>query len=214
MRDDLVLYRFFDAEGRLLYIGKSISVMSRLSSHASSSRFFRTAVKMTFQRGFSSHDELLAAEREAIEQERPAYNVCFAKRSPWNTHRRPKTSGTVNAVGWKPGWNRLADVRQWASPAGDGIDEVVRVYSRETGKLLSQGVVDEFYDDPGEDGECEPTLYIVGECAHLNFAASLHSVIADGGTDVYVRVPVSDDDPIIRAAWLAVMAAYENMAEA
>lgn len=63
--DDLVLYRFFDAEGGLLYIGKAVNVWRRLREHERS-RVHREAASVTFQRGFRDEDALLAAEAAAI----------------------------------------------------------------------------------------------------------------------------------------------------
>jgi hypothetical protein len=71
---DLVLYRFFDDDDQLLYIGKSIRVWSRFVSHQSTSEFFPEAAKVTLQRGFGSHDDLLDAEKSAIWVEQPRFN--------------------------------------------------------------------------------------------------------------------------------------------
>ena len=40
-----VLYRWWDADGRLLYVGKSLSLLSRISSHKNSSAFFDKAAE-------------------------------------------------------------------------------------------------------------------------------------------------------------------------
>lgn len=71
---NLVLYRFFDAGGVLLYVGKSIRVWQRFADHQRGSRFFDQAVTITLQRGFGSERELLDAEAAAIHGEQPLYN--------------------------------------------------------------------------------------------------------------------------------------------
>lgn len=69
-----ILYRWWDADGKILYIGKSIAVLSRAESHRNRSKFFDEAVMMTMER---YPDELTLAQAEvaAINAERPPYNV-------------------------------------------------------------------------------------------------------------------------------------------
>lgn len=69
-----VLYRFYDDQDNLLYVGRSIRIWSRISEHQRDSRFFPVAAFITLERGFSSEDELDAAERKAIQRERPRWN--------------------------------------------------------------------------------------------------------------------------------------------
>lgn len=71
---DRVLYRFFDEEGGLLYIGKTISAWKRFASHRRKSTFFPEAARVTLGRGFASDDELSRAEVTAIHAEKPRYN--------------------------------------------------------------------------------------------------------------------------------------------
>jgi predicted GIY-YIG superfamily endonuclease len=44
MSSDLVLYRFFDADGGLLYIGVSVNVWHRFTEHRRKSEFFPEAL--------------------------------------------------------------------------------------------------------------------------------------------------------------------------
>lgn len=81
--NDLVLYRFFDKHDGLLYIGKSIQVWSRFVSHRNARVFYPEAAKVTLQRGFGSHDELLDAERAAILAEQPKYNKLHKNPPGW-----------------------------------------------------------------------------------------------------------------------------------
>ena len=77
----LVLYRFFDASGGLLYIGISVNVWARFSQHRQGSAFFPAVASVTLQSGFASMDELRAVEAAAIREEKPRFNVI---------HNRPK----------------------------------------------------------------------------------------------------------------------------
>lgn len=97
MSSDLVLYRFFDADGGLLYVGKSVNVWQRFVAHRQGSGFFPEAVSVTFQRGFTSEVELLAAESAAIRSEEPRFNV----------QHKPKPKKRRMKPGPKPGTNRL-----------------------------------------------------------------------------------------------------------
>lgn len=58
---ELVLYRFYDAEGGLIYVGKSVAFLDRLSQHRRDSGFFPLVASVTLERGFSTEGDLLAA---------------------------------------------------------------------------------------------------------------------------------------------------------
>lgn len=75
MNPDLVLYRFFDADGGLLYVGKSMQVWQRMTEHRRRSAFYPEVAHVTFQRGFATADELGAAEAVAIRTECPRFNA-------------------------------------------------------------------------------------------------------------------------------------------
>lgn len=83
---DLVLYRFFNANGDLLYVGRSTVIGSRLQAHRNTSEFYPQVAKITLQRGFGSLMELNQAETAAIIAESPKYNVSLtpAPSAPYN----------------------------------------------------------------------------------------------------------------------------------
>lgn len=68
------VYRHFDDQGRLLYVGTSIDLPNRTGGHRRSKHWFHEVHKTTEQ-WFDDHQEALAAERAAIRDEAPAYNV-------------------------------------------------------------------------------------------------------------------------------------------
>lgn len=70
------LYRYFDAADRLLYIGKSGNVAARNSGHIKRSEWIQFAVRSAFER-FPTPEELVKAEREAIEAEGPVFNIQY-----------------------------------------------------------------------------------------------------------------------------------------
>jgi len=68
------LYRHFDEDGTLLYIGISLNTMSRLSQHKVASPWFEKVASVTIDH-FDSRAEALKAEREAIQNENPPHNI-------------------------------------------------------------------------------------------------------------------------------------------
>lgn len=71
---ELVLYRFYDADGALIYVGKSVAFLDRLSQHRRDSEFFPLVASVTLERGFTEEADLLAAEHLAITNEQPQFN--------------------------------------------------------------------------------------------------------------------------------------------
>ena len=68
------LYRHFDAAGRLLYVGISLSAVARLSQHMDGSSWADEIKSMTIER-FPTRQEAHEAERQAIRDENPAHNL-------------------------------------------------------------------------------------------------------------------------------------------
>ena len=69
------LYRHFDKDGVLLYVGISISVIVRLSSHAASSLWFDNISKIEIEiEKFNTKKEALYFEKIAIAKENPLHN--------------------------------------------------------------------------------------------------------------------------------------------
>jgi excisionase family DNA binding protein len=68
------LYRHFDAEGVLLYVGVSLNAFARLAKHRNCSHWFGLVRNMTIE-DFPSREDSLRAETEAIRNERPLHNI-------------------------------------------------------------------------------------------------------------------------------------------
>lgn len=68
------LYRHYDKDDNLLYVGISLSAYERLSQHNIHSEWAKTAVKMTTER-FDNKTSALNAERVAIVTEKPLFNI-------------------------------------------------------------------------------------------------------------------------------------------
>jgi len=68
------LYRHYDKRGELLYVGISINAFTRLSSHLRKSHWSRSIRTMTIDY-YDTRKEVRAAERAAIEREKPKHNI-------------------------------------------------------------------------------------------------------------------------------------------
>jgi hypothetical protein len=68
------LYRHFDAQGRLLYVGISLSAFNRLSGHAHCSGWFARIASVTIE-WYGSREDARLAERLAIFKENPKHNL-------------------------------------------------------------------------------------------------------------------------------------------
>lgn len=68
------LYRYFDSEGRLLYVGITGDNTKRQSQHRRNSFWFGEIVSATFEH-FDDRDAADEAESNAITKEKPMYNI-------------------------------------------------------------------------------------------------------------------------------------------
>ena len=74
------LYRHFDKDGRLLYVGISFDSLVRLHGHRASAKWFAQVTTITIQR-YPTRAEAEAAERSAIKDEKPLHNIAHAKKT-------------------------------------------------------------------------------------------------------------------------------------
>ena len=68
------LYRFFDAEDNLLYIGITMAFRERWSQHRRDKEWIDEITTIRLEQ-YETREELLQAEENAIRQEQPRYNV-------------------------------------------------------------------------------------------------------------------------------------------
>jgi hypothetical protein len=67
------LYRFYDAGGNLLYVGRSAHAVTRMESHKSDKDWWVEVARMDVEHVPTA--EITSAELRAIAAERPKYNV-------------------------------------------------------------------------------------------------------------------------------------------
>lgn len=76
--DSSILYRHFDAHGRLLYVGVAVNPKERLREHArDGASWVSEVVSSTYERR-RTHREVLEAEIAAIKNEAPLWNIAHA----------------------------------------------------------------------------------------------------------------------------------------
>lgn len=73
-----ILYRYFDSEGRLLYVGITGNQLKRQSQHRRSSLWFDQIASAKFEH-FQSREEAEVAEVRAIQDEKPTFNQQHTK---------------------------------------------------------------------------------------------------------------------------------------
>lgn len=81
------LYRFYNSDSELLYIGISRDLPSRLRSHGSSSPFWAEVATIKLE-WFETRKEVAKAEREAIKAEHPIWNKHYNERLPKHLDER------------------------------------------------------------------------------------------------------------------------------
>jgi len=76
VREQTALYRHYDAEGKLLYVGVSLSPAARTYQHSKSAHWFRDISRIDVE-WHDDREKALDAERIAIKGERPEHNICM-----------------------------------------------------------------------------------------------------------------------------------------
>ena len=148
-RTEFILYRWWDAEGHLLYVGKSVSVYARVASHRRGSEFFAEAATMTIER-FPDAVALGDAEVAAIRTERPLFNRAH---SVGGGGPRARKLIVLNEMPPVPGTN----VGHWEHIDPDHVwpGDIIR-FGIADDRVEIQGIVDDdWYDDDAEEYEAE-----------------------------------------------------------
>lgn len=86
------VYRCFDVEGRLLYVGLSNDVRNRWKQHRANSTWFDAAVRFTLTGPFTDRTAAARYEVETIQAESPLHNVRHTGDAPAIFDPRPRPS--------------------------------------------------------------------------------------------------------------------------
>jgi predicted GIY-YIG superfamily endonuclease len=73
------LYRHWDAEGNLLYVGVSSRISQRIKEHSKHSKWWLDVASITLEH-FETREDVIAAEINAIEKEKPKHNIKHTKK--------------------------------------------------------------------------------------------------------------------------------------
>jgi len=74
IRTPTSLYRHFDGDGCLLYVGISLSAVARLAEHRRESHWYSQIARVEIE-NFEDREDALEAEAEAIRNEKTLYNI-------------------------------------------------------------------------------------------------------------------------------------------
>lgn len=77
--ESTILYRYFDSDGDLLYVGITKNQVNRFTAHAKKSVWVSQISKATFTH-FSTREAAIVAENAAIKDEKPKYNIAGTDR--------------------------------------------------------------------------------------------------------------------------------------
>lgn len=101
------VYRAYDADGRLIYIGATSELMNRWDQHEALSWWYEMAAWVEAE-PYPTRDAAFAAEMVAIQEEQPAFNIRHTTDGPvlteadaqvaWNWRSQPFHSFTSMAL--------------------------------------------------------------------------------------------------------------------
>lgn len=91
MTETTSLYRFYAADGALLYVGITRTLLGRLKQHSGDKPWFTEVSSITTEH-LDSRERALAAEKAAIIAERPRYNV---------THNHGRAASAPRTGRWR-----------------------------------------------------------------------------------------------------------------
>lgn len=94
MNERTAVYRAFDKDGALLYVGIARNWARRWAQHSERSAFFSVSVRVEIE-WLDSRDLALAREAEAIRSERPRFNVRHAGVVQAETPARESPAGLI-----------------------------------------------------------------------------------------------------------------------
>lgn len=115
----MALYRLYGSDGRLLYIGVTHSLKERFGQHAADKPWWPDVARRTVE-WHGDRDLVLAAEAEAIEGERPAYNI-VRPLLPGNRHGRHRYA----AIACRPPGAIRERLTAFAAESGTPVNAIV-----------------------------------------------------------------------------------------
>lgn len=120
------LYRHFNESGELLYVGISLSTVSRLAQHRNASHWFAEIASITVET-FPTRIGALEAERKAILEENPIHNLKRPTRTDVNRATLAADESKADLVRRLVQFNPMYTPTEAASALGLGLTAVKRL---------------------------------------------------------------------------------------
>lgn len=111
------LYRHFDKDGVLLYVGISCNAMRRTEDHSKNSEWFGDVSSITIEM-FETRSLAIEAEKNAIKKEKPMHNVVF------NSARARRGEGTQSTMKKQDAIKEFGGARYLAIALGISVQAV------------------------------------------------------------------------------------------
>lgn len=124
------VYRLFNADGDLLYVGIANDLQARLRQHAAAKPWWPEVARHTAT-WLEGRISALKAEAHAIRTEDPAYNI---RRHPYREVVRPKLKGPVVVVSTQAARDTLGD--RATAAVQDGQHTVIERHGRPVAILV------------------------------------------------------------------------------
>lgn len=105
------IYRFYDRDGQLLYVGVTADIGGRWKTHSKTKPSWRQVASATIEH-FDSRAEALEAEEVAIRAERPAWNITYNVGRPPRQREvsAQRRSVDIEAAAGRGEWLTLTDL--------------------------------------------------------------------------------------------------------
>ena len=146
------LYRHYDKDDNLLYVGISLSTLQRLGQHKRNARWFDSITRIGIEK-CSDRDEALRKEAYAIKTERPVYNIQHAVKvkEKKKVYKLDNLYECIRALSIEEGWED--DDMDLESPADifDGVTISLRKLARFVNSTA--GIVGEELRKLGREGK-------------------------------------------------------------
>jgi len=97
------LYRHFDKDDNLLYVGISLSTLQRLGQHKRNARWFNSITRIEIEK-CADRAEALNMEAQAIKKEKPIYNIQHAKKVKAKSYGIKDLYDCLRSLGITEGW--------------------------------------------------------------------------------------------------------------
>jgi hypothetical protein len=135
------LYRLFNADDKLLYVGISMSALNRIGQHKTEKVWWHEVAKITIETHHVERQQILDIERRTIVAEKPRYNI---KHAGGSLPTEPVATSTGQGTPWTPLY---------------AVGDVVAVGLRNTPTCFIGSITDVDWDASIGDGYLRLDLY-------------------------------------------------------